>query len=294
MKSRIEKRMLLTTAIVTSKTEIHHADFLKRARKHPQDFTRKRKMPFVELVIFMLNMVKTSTQTSLDRFYENIGQEGMHMSQQSFSEARQKINWEAFRDLFDTIRNEIYEHYYDTWHGYRVTAIDGSKIQLPDEQILRDYYGTMGKSHNAATAQASALYDVLNNVLIDAQLEPLETGERKLALRHIDELCCLTSFDKECILFDRGYASNELIQALRARGIRFVMRIKRKFNTSIDRLGEGDHTFVLKNNGCENQPLRVLKFTLPSGEEETLLTDITDQRMGHSSFQNTIFQKMAH
>ena len=78
-------------------------------------------------------------------------------------------------------------------HGYRVSAIDGSKLQIPDDQTLKIFFGTMGKDNNAATAQASALYDVLNNVIIDAQLEPLATGERELAARHIDVLSKLPS-----------------------------------------------------------------------------------------------------
>ena len=248
-------------------------------------------MPFTKLVLFMLGMVKSSIQTCLDIFYEKIGQIEVHMTQQSFSETRQKLRWEAFRELFSTIVDVIYTGYYDTWHGYRVSAIDGSKTQLPDEQQLREHFGTMGKNNTAATGQASALYDVLNNVLIDVQLEPLKTDERELALRHIEVLNKLPSFDKECVLYDRGYASFQMVETHKERNISFVMRVKRGFNKTIDRLEKGDHNVVLQQRGHDDIPVRVLKFTLPSGEEETLITDITDRRMGIAAFKKLYFKR---
>ena len=291
MRKQAKKRVGLSNVIEASKKKIEGQEFLDAARKRSQDFTRKRKMPFPQLVLFMLNLVKSSIQTSMDSFFEMVGGDEMHMTQQSFSEARDKIRWEAFRELFRAIVAVVYTGFYVTWHGYRLTAVDGSKTQMPDDPVLRGYYGTLGKSGTAATAQASALYDVLNNILIDVQLEPVETDERVLALRHIEALCSMTSFRKECILFDRGYASFELINTMKARGISFVMRVRRKFNLSIDQLSEGDHSVILTKKGYEDIRVRVIKFMLPSGEEETLITDISDKRMGISEFKELYFKR---
>jgi len=289
----IARRLVtLTTAIGTSDDKVKSQEFLDSARKRQEDFTRNRKMPFVELVYFMLNMVKSSTQTCLDHFFELIGREDVHMSQQSYSEARQKIKWEAFQDLFATIVDHIYTGYYNTWHGYRVSAIDGSKLQLPDDPKLRDYFGTTGKGGTAATAQASALYDVYNNVLMDVQIEPIGTGERELALRHLAKLHSLPSFDKELVLYDRGYASFDMVGNSIGKGIHFVMRVKRGFNKDIDLLGEGaNHMVTLRKEGHESINVRVIKFALPSGEEETLITDIFDKRMGVQAFKELYFQR---
>jgi hypothetical protein len=162
-------------------------------------------------------------------------------------------------------------------------------MQMPDDPKLMAYFGTVGKGSTAATAQASALYDVLNKTVIDAQIEPIKTDERELASRHIDALCGMASFSKECILFDRGYASFDLINTLIVRGISFVMRVRRKFNLSIDRLDAGDHWVVLKKQGHEDIAVRVIKFTLPSGEEEVLITDIADKQMGVQDFKELYF-----
>ena len=291
LKREAAEHTTMISIVETSKGMIDGQEFLDSARKRPQDFTRDRKMPFTKLVGFMINMVKSSTQTCLDRFFEMIGQDDVHMSQQAFSEARQKIRWEAFRELFLAIVDHIYTGFYRTWHGYRVMAIDGSKTQIPDDPKLREFFGTAGKGGTAATAQASALYDVFNNILVDAQIEPIGTDERELAMRHIAVLSEMPSFEKELILFDRGYASYELVEALTHRGISFVMRVRRKFSVEIDRLGEGDHSVTLRKKGCRGIRVRVIKFTLSSGEEEALITDLMDSRMGTKAFKGLYFHR---
>ena len=291
MKNKKRNRISLKNVTETSDEKINSQEFLNFASQRPQDFTRNRKMPFALLVMFMLNMIKSTIQNCLNSFLTKTGGQDIHMKQQSFSEAREKIKWQAFRELFMTIVNLIYTGYYETWHGYRVSAVDGSKMQIPDDKKLRDYFGTMGKDNSAATAQASALYDVFNHVLIDVRLEPLKAGERELAMLHIDVLRKLATFFKELILFDRGYASFELIENLKDSGVHFLMRIKRGFNKKIDTLGLGDHYVHLHRKGHADINIRVLKFTLPSGIVETLITDITDKRMGTNAFKKLYFKR---
>jgi len=274
-----------------SREMINSEEYLKKSRKQDTDFTRKRKMPFTKLIAFMLNMIKSSIQTCLDKFFENLSDFETHMTQQSFSEARQKIKWEAFQDLFKMTVQKIYSHGYEKWHGYRVSAIDGSKAQLPDEEKLREHFGTLGKNEQAATGQASALYDVYNNVIMDAQLEPMATDERTLAMQHIEELCKMESFDKECVIYDRGYASFEMVETMIERNIHFVMRVKKGFNKEIDALSRGDHYVVLRKRGHQDIRVRVLKFVLPSGEIEMLITDIFDKRMGVKAFKKLYFKR---
>jgi len=108
------------------------------------------------------------------------------MSQQAFSEARNKLTVAAFSMLFYMTATIAYDGYYDTYRGYRVLAIDGSKIALPDIDLLGRIYGKMGPSLTSPTAQGSICYDVLNKVIVDALIEPLTTDERTLAWRHIE------------------------------------------------------------------------------------------------------------
>ena len=128
-------------------------------------------------------------------------------------------------------------------------------------------------------------------MLLDVRLEPSKTSERALADLHIEALINMPSFKKELLLLDRGYASFELIEKLMGHGISFVMRVKRRFNILIDRLPEGDHIITLRKKGHPDIKVRVIKFTLPSGEEETLITDIKDKRMGIEAFKTLYFKR---
>jgi hypothetical protein len=290
---RKKSKIRIALDVFTAFTDqlISSVEFLDQARKKTQYFTRNRKMPFKRLIAFILNMIKSSIQTCLDTFFENIGQEDVCITQQSFSEARDKIKWEAFRELFRQTRDLIYTGYTNTWHGYRLMAIDGTKIQLPDDKSLRKHFGTTGKGNTAATGQASALYDIINKILIDVQLSPMIIDEREQAFSHILGLCTIPSFCKECIIFDRGYASFELLKHLTELNIHYVFRLKRHFDLAIDKLPEGDHYTVLHRDGQADIRVRVIKFALPSGEVETLITDITDKRMGTSAFKDLYFMR---
>jgi hypothetical protein len=124
----------------------------------------------------------------------------------------------------------IYEEGYSTWHGYRVSAIDGSKIQLPSDSKLREVFGTAGRGETAVTAQSSCLYDVLNGFIIDARIAPMSTDERSLAMQHVDHLANLPSFKKELVIFDRGYPSFELLSHCEEKHISYLMRLRSKFN----------------------------------------------------------------
>jgi hypothetical protein len=239
-------------------------------------------------------MIKESSRNALERYFAKNG-EDIFMTRQAFSLARQKLKWEALRELFDLTVNGHYENFADElkrWNGLRIYAIDGSIVLLPDDGMLREYFGTGGCGSKSPVARGSLLYDILNNVVADARLEPTETGERVLAEMHISQLAGLESFEewKELILFDRGYPSFELIQGLLERKIHYVMRVREKFSTAIDGLGFGDHTVELKN-GKERIPVRVIKFRLTSGTVETLITAITDTRYRVDDFKALYFKR---
>lgn len=262
--------------------------YKNRSKKRAADFTRDRKMPFAHMICFMLNMLKQSTQTALDHYFDLTGREDMHMSQQAFSEARQKLKWEACRELMDASATSVYRCDYNTWHGYRVWAIDGSKMQLPSDSELRETFGKTGSTGGGSgvAAQSSCLYDVLNDIIGDAYLEPIATDERTLALRHLKHLENMESYGKELVIMDRGYASAKLIQAFLDANVRFLMRVRKKFNLDIDSFPVGDHRYTLGQI-----PVRVVKFLLPSGEIETLITDLFDKRMGESAFKTLYFKR---
>jgi hypothetical protein len=126
--------------------------------------------------------------------------EVIRMTWQAFSEARQKIGWEALRELFEATVTSRYEEEMQRWDGYRILAIDGSKINLPNDPELREYFETTGAGNSSPCAQGSILYDIENDVIVGALIEPTAKDERTLAVEHIKKLTGMASFGKELIL----------------------------------------------------------------------------------------------
>jgi hypothetical protein len=266
--------------------------FKERSKKRKEDFTRERKMGFKKLVYFMLSMIKESTQNALERFFEKNGEETF-MTQQAFSLARQKIKWEAFQEMFDFTVTAYYNiNEIVRWNGYRVSAVDGSKLALPDDKPLLTYFGGNGANKESPVAQGSMLYDLLNGVVMHALIDPTKTGEQTQARAHIKRLEGLESFEggKELVIFDRGYPSKELIQELMDKKIDYLMRVRTKFSTVIDALDLGDHRIELEY-GKKRIPVRVIKLELDSKETETLITSLTDTKYGVEDFKQLYFKR---
>jgi hypothetical protein len=247
-----------------------------RSKKRTQDFTRKRKMSFTEIIYFMLSMVKESTQNALERALPQLKKENLYMSQQAFSAARQKIKWEAFEELFQASVQGSYNEKWKTWRGYRVMATDGSFLQLPSDAALVEYFGGLGHGGTAATALASLLYDLENDIVVDAKIAPVSESERGLAEKHLRELQGMADYNKghrELIIFDRGYPSHEFIKSLEDKEIAYVMRIQKGFIREWETKGEKEGWAALGKSGLQ---VRAIRIPLESGEQEILITNIKE------------------
>jgi hypothetical protein len=117
-----------------------------------------------------------------------------------------------------------------------VLASDRSKIQLPSDPKLRKLFSTSGDNDSAVTAQSSALYYVLNEIVIDARICSMSKGERELAKQYFDFLSTIRSPDNDLIIFNRGYPAFKLFEYCISYQFTFLMRLRRKFNTSIDKM----------------------------------------------------------
>lgn len=268
---------------------IHSTEFKRRVRTKENYFTRKRKMPFEELMLYILNSYDCSIQCGLRRFF-SILHKKLPMKQQSFSEARKKIKASAFIETFKLSVDVLSKSCQSTWHGFLVCAIDGTKIALSQDKVLLKHYGGTGANASSPTAQGSIMYDILNNTVYDALIEPLSTDERTLAIKHIKTVLDRVSGRRILVIFDRGYPSFELITMLEGLGIKYLMRVKTKFNNDIDAQKEPDGYVRLRKDN-EFLDVRVIKFTLDSGELETLITNVDDGRLGVNAFKKLYFMR---
>lgn len=266
--------------------------FMYETRAKSTYFTRSRKMSFQDIIVFTLNFVKKSLQLELDLFCKNIKGEAMSITKQSFSEARQKILPEAFIKIF----YQIVEWYYGTvefktYKGYRISAIDGSIVELNNSQRLRDAYGYEKNGHTMkARALVSGLYDLENEIMIATKITRCKYGERKAATELIDELIRI-GVKNDLILFDRGYPATALILKLENSGIKYIMRTSTGFLKVVKEAKEPDQVIEIPDGNKGVIKIRIIKFLLDSGIEETLITNVFDREFSIQDFKELYFKR---
>ena len=271
--------------------------FREVAREHPSDFTRNRKLGFVDVMACIMNRVEKTTQVYLDRFRERFlpqQDETTTYTKQSFAEARQKIRPEAFAWLNDAFVKRYYaEPGYTTFLGLRVLAIDGCGMEVPDVDVVRALFGVAKGRKGAppaARARSSQLYDVFNGITLHALLKPYRTGERAMAYEDLQALLgSAGAAIPTLILFDRGYPSLPLIYFLRYHGLHFLMRVSANFYPKQLAAAGPDGLVTLRLSAAHARQLKALginveagtaitlrlgQVVLPNGTVETLVTDL--------------------
>ncbi|MCL1914642.1 MAG: hypothetical protein FWG10_12405 [Eubacteriaceae bacterium] len=68
---------LFEMLIAETRRVIHSAEFKESSKKQACDFTRKRKMPFEEVVVYIILSLKSSTPCALRRFCGVLGRKEM-------------------------------------------------------------------------------------------------------------------------------------------------------------------------------------------------------------------------
>jgi hypothetical protein len=270
-------------------------EFRLDVRKDSNSFVRKRKLCFIELLYFILNLNKRSIQLELDDFFEGVkGEKDMIISKQAFSKARQNINPDAFIKLHEiTIEKAYKDNSFKKFKGYRLLAIDGSILSLYNTENIREHFGYIqNKYTQTAMAQASVLYDVENDFIIHACLDRYETSERKMAVKHLMKLSEYEK-QKDLILFDRGYPSSELISELTDLKIDYAMRVSKIFKKEVREYPYNDGIIEIKHIDNKTKiRLRIIRVDIESKdkngnitvETETIVSSILDKSFTREEF----------
>jgi hypothetical protein len=261
----------------------NEAEILEKSRIHGNTtaFTRMRKLSFLDVFYTILDVGRETTSLKLDRLSEVLykgkkkgSTKKMKISQQAFSKARNKINEYPFVFMFNEqikaeYNGELAAKPKREKDGWRLLAIDGTKIAMPNLPSFQESCFTTGAGATSPTALGSCLYDISNYRIIDAVLKN-ENQERICAIEHLNNYNnSFTDKEKTLFILDRGYPSSELISKFEELNFNYLMRCRVKFNCEIDAKDIGcDESIVLKGN-----KIRVVKWLLPSGQLETLITN---------------------
>lgn len=283
---------------------IFSKDLKENSRLNEKDFTRNRKVGFVTLIFMILNMIKKSTQLEIDDFIREFGTEkdrNFTYTKQSFSESRLKLSPKAFNMLNDGLIQKFYEdNDFKKYKGYRLLAIDGSCMEIPNTEELINHYGYATNSNSnkkVARALSSTIFDVENKIVVSSLLGRYDDSERELAIKNLDILEGLNKGDiNDLILFDRGYPSLSFIMYLNKKKIKYLMRVSTSFyrkETNIKTQDENVEIMVTKERakGFRKRGklipvgtavnFRVLKIELNNGEIETLITNLSAEELKH-------------
>jgi len=244
-------------------------------------------------------------QRELDSFFKKITSSDFSIREATkgaFSQARAKLNAWAFIRLNEVAVDTFYDTVdYLKWHGLRLLAVDGTRLMLPNHRSVKEEFGECSFGPKADSVRSmglgSMLYDVLNQISIDAQLAPYKKSSEKVLLEgHMSKLK-----ENDLLLLDRGYPSILLFFQLMARGVGFCVRMKGSWWTVVREFRKSDQkerivSFTLPKkdkNKMEGYPgwaekeikCRLVKVELDSGETEILCTSLIDmQRYPHDQF----------
>jgi len=257
--------------------------------------------------LFLINLIKDSLQTELDNFFKvwlHLELPLSKVTKSAFSQARKKLSHQAFIELDKEQTSYFYESCdYNKWHGYRLIAIDGSTVRLPNSDKTVEEFGIADMSETGIPiilARLSQAYDMLNHITIDALLSNYHIGEHELAEEHIN---CLKKSD--LALFDRNYASFWLFALLINKNINFCARLKvGSWKMAKELVVSGNKEMVseiypskaskkkCKKLGLQCKPLklRFIAVKLDSGETEVLITNLMDSY----EYPTEIFKELYH
>jgi hypothetical protein len=281
---------------------IFSEEIISNYKMNEQDFTRKRKQPFGQVLLFMVNLLRKSMVVEIDIFLQHLNLKldccsVKNFTSSAFVQKRKKIKPQVFNYLSSIITDSYYvesNQNVKRFKGFRILAVDGTKITLPLTQELKLFYGESKNQTNTSIVQAmsSVLYDVLNHLALNSVLENIKTGERELALKHKSHWR-----KNDLIIYDRGYPSYDFkYEHIRA-GIDYLIRVPKKQSKIVesfilskkktlivDVFPQKKHVFSGKDyDKTTGLKVRLVRVELPSGEIEILMTSLLDSQIYPSS-----------
>jgi hypothetical protein len=292
----------LVQLIEELRERVCEAHFVARHRRRATDFTRNRILTFPVVFLLLLQKTTKSVQRHLHEFLAQwLAEPGAPaVTPGAWTQARAKFQHTVFIELNqDVLLPWAYAPEQAarrrTWRGHRLLGVDGSSLRLPPTaELLRTFGEKTVTNQGGATgtrypeARMSVLYDLRNDLGLDARLESGAVGEVDLALQQTARLQ-----PDDLLLWDRGFTGFVLMAAVGARGAHFLGRCSRaSFRPAQDlfRLNRAGRSVVSKLFAPEDQRAelkrrglpttlvaRFVSLRLPTGELEVLVTSLLDE-----------------
>lgn len=272
-----------------------------RHRRREVDFSRQCRLTFPVLMLLLLKKSLKSMQSRLHEWLWQLTEEPrtQSLSAGALTHARAKLCASAFVELnqqvlLPTVYGREYQPLVQKWRGHRLLGVDSTVVRLPNRAAVGKVFGweqcrnQQGMQERYPFGRLSIIYDLLNELALDARLVAKRVGEEPLAR---EQFGCLERGD--LLLSDRGYTSYCWAVAIRARGADFLSRCSRasfavaQHLFGLDRAGMSVRAILRAPKElraeCRRQgwPLeldvRFVTVRLCTGELEVLVSSLLDE-----------------
>jgi hypothetical protein len=275
--------------------------------KNPEkDFTRKKKLPFETVMQLLISMGGNSIYKEL---LESQGYDVITATTSAFIQQRNKILPSAVEFLF----HKFTQSYTDIkdYRGYRLLAIDGSDLHVATDSADTDtYFQSHPNTKGYNLLHLNAAYDLCNRLYVDAIVQPRKLWNEGRALA--DRVDRSPISGKTIVISDRGYESYNNFAHIEGKGWNYVIRVKDldsngilsglrlpsseefdldfhliltkkqtkevKAHPEIYKYVPSNSTFDfldLHENLFYPISFRVVRFVLPSGDYESVITNLS-------------------
>lgn len=190
------------------------------AKNPSKDFSRKRKLPFEQMMKIVLSMTgKSICGELMDAFELKLNAPTVS----AFVQQRNKIKYDAFETLFRNFTNAVDE--LKLFKGYRLLAVDGSDLHVPINPNEPDSFHQRkngDKPYNLL--HINTLYDLERKIYTDVTVEGKKCeNESKALVKMVDRD---TSTVPTIYIADRGYEAYNNMAHIQEKGQKFVIRAK--------------------------------------------------------------------
>lgn len=275
--------------------------------KNPEkDFTRKKKLPFETVMQLLISMGGNSIYKEL---LEAQGYDVNTATTSAFVQQRNKILPSALEFLF----HKFTQSYTDikNYQGYRLLAIDGSDLHVATDPADTDtYFQSQLNIKGYNLLHLNAAYDLCNRLYVDAIIQPRRLCNEGRAMAAMVDRSPIKG--KTIVIADRGYESYNNFAHIERKGWNYVIRVKDLASNGIlsalrlPSSGEFDmdiHMILTKRQTKEVKAhpeiykfvpstskfdfldlhenlfypisFRVVRFALPNGTYETVITNLS-------------------
>lgn len=243
-------------------------------------------------------MGKIGLQRELDSFFKETENEAFSIrkiTKGGFCQSRKNLAPEAFLELNEIICTDFYKEVdYLAYKEHRLLAVDGSFLNLPNHESIKQEFGSRGmgrgkkKEVNKSMCLLSMLYDPVNYMTLDVQTGPADDSELQLLLKHLSKVN-----KNDILLLDRGYPSKYLFSILKSRDIHFVVRMKSNWWLPVKEFAESTRqdievTLEVPDSDFEKYKVlfpemskavkcRLVKIKDQQGREQVLCTSLIDK-----------------